>query len=65
MRPPRRHSDRRRRPFDALVAEIRSKNPNMTWGDAIIRAAHVNPTLAMERNRELSPPIGPGGVAMV
>ena len=50
--------------FDALVDAKRAANPKAGYAAAILAAATENPTLAAERNAEISIRIGPGGVAM-
>jgi phage I-like protein len=50
--------------FDALVAEERKADSKIDTAEAIKRAAAKNPDLAIERNRALSPGVGPGGVLM-
>jgi hypothetical protein len=50
--------------FDALVDTKRKANPKLGYADAILLAARENPTLAAERNAEITIRIGPGGVAM-
>jgi phage I-like protein len=50
--------------FDALVAEIQSKDTKLTFTEAVKKASNQNPDLARQRNVELSMPIGKGGVAL-
>jgi hypothetical protein len=52
------------RAFDVIVSNLRKADPTLSYADAIIRAGHENPSLALKRNSEISIPVGPGGVAM-
>lgn len=50
--------------FDNAVAAERTADTKIDTAEAIKRAAAKHPALAQARNRELSIPIGPGGVAL-